>query len=235
MSKIKKVRGTLLAVSVLAVAAGCSTSSHKHYYTYDNSSQYGETTTRDTTATASTRDANASNMGGTGQASETEQGASIPLYQEAVRVGTREIDAGSVRLRKVVTTETMNQPVQIRRETLVIDREPAGAQASQQGASPAAFQQQETVIRLKRYEPVVETQVIEAGRIVAQKKSQIEQQNVQRQVRREDIQVEKIGNPENVVISDTLKASAKTEGAGGAGTSGSQTQGAGSSGSTKQP
>src|SRR4051812_3863168 len=44
----------------------------------------------------------------------------IPLYQESVNVGKREVEAGAVRLRKIVRTETVNQPVEIRHEDVVI-------------------------------------------------------------------------------------------------------------------
>jgi hypothetical protein len=140
------------------------------------------------------------------------------LYQESIKVGTREVEGGSVRLKKVVTTETVNQPVQIRRERLVIDRDTGGA-GSQQGSQQASsfsgqpFQEQEVVIKLKREEPVVETQMIQSGRIVAQKQTETQQQSVQRQVRHEDVQVEKIGNPENVIISQNLR-SGEASGAG---------------------
>src|SRR4029078_10149165 len=78
----------------------------------------------------------------------------IPLYQESLAVGTRQVEQGQVKLKKVVTTETVNQPVQLRRETVTIDRQPASGQSS---AAPAnAFQEGETVIQLWKEEPVVE-------------------------------------------------------------------------------
>src|SRR5947208_596936 len=76
------------------------------------------------------------------------------------------------------------------------------ANAQQSGASGQAFQEQETVIHLKREEPVVETEVVPSGRIVVQRKTEPQQQSVQRQIRREDIQVQKSGNADNVIISD---------------------------------
>ncbi len=145
----------------------------------------------------------------------------IPLREETVRVGTRQVDAGGVRLRKIVRTETINQPVQLRRETLVIEREPAanqgqanlqqdqGAAANAQGnaALNQPFQEQETVIRLTKEEPVVEKQVVQSGRIVAHRKMNTEQANVQQQVRREDIEINRMGNADNVTISENLKSS----------------------------
>src|SRR4051812_28101483 len=128
----------LSALSIAALTTGCS-SSHPRYYTttlpgersgYAQSSQpysgsSGSTTESQTSPAQSVA---ASDSGNT----------VVPLFEESVRVGTREVDAGAVRLRKVVTTETVNQPVQVRRERLVVDREQGGAQ---QGQASSNFQQ----------------------------------------------------------------------------------------------
>jgi len=155
----------------------------------------------------------------------------IPLHEETVRVGTREVNAGSVRIRKVVKTETVNQPVQVRHETLVVDRlaPDAGAQGNQQASLSTPFQENEIVIQLRKEEPVVETQVVPTGRVVAQKRANTEQQNIQRQVRREDVEVIKEGNPENVTISENLRNSARADASGAGPSATSQTQGTASS------
>ncbi|HWI58094.1 MAG TPA: DUF2382 domain-containing protein, partial [Bacillota bacterium] len=59
---------------------------------------------------------------GTAQGSASVQGASaqastnlvVPLHKEELRVGKREVDAGTVTVRKNVRTETVNEPVQLR-------------------------------------------------------------------------------------------------------------------------
>src|SRR5437588_5149152 len=67
------------------------------------------------------------------QQTQTQNGnVVIPLYEETVNVGKREVETGAVRLRKVVRTETVNQPVQLRHEEIVIDREPANGAPSGQ-------------------------------------------------------------------------------------------------------
>jgi len=135
----------------------------------------------------------------------------IPLYEESMAVGTRQVEQGQVRLKKVVKTETVNQPVQIRRESVTIERQPASGQSS---AAPAnAFQEGETVIQLWKEEPVVETRVVSAGQIVASRHSEVEQQNVQRELRKESIDVDKSGDSQNVTISESVM----TPGAAGGG------------------
>ncbi|PTY06238.1 hypothetical protein DB347_12380 [Opitutaceae bacterium EW11] len=78
----------------------------------------------------------------------------IRLKEEQVKVGKRGIEAGGVRLRKVVRTETVNTPVELRREEIVIERVPAD-QVSACDMSPS-FQEEDIFIPLRREEPVVE-------------------------------------------------------------------------------
>ena len=141
------------------------------------------------------------------------------------------VESGSVRLRKQVITETVNQPVQIRRETLVVDREAGTGSAgtgSQETAGTAGsftpFEQGEIVIKLHKEEPVVEKKVISSGRIVAKTTTDTEQVTVSREVRKENIDVEKIGNPQNVTISENVGARA-SDAVGGTGTASGQVKG----------
>jgi Domain of unknown function (DUF2382) len=54
----------------------------------------------------------------------------VPISEEQVKVGTREVEAGAVRLRKVVHTEVVNQPVELRREEVIVERVVAGTPGS---------------------------------------------------------------------------------------------------------
>jgi stress response protein YsnF len=136
------------------------------------------------------------------------------------------VESGSVRLRKQVTTETVNQPVQIRRETLVVDR--IAGTGSQETAGTAGtftpFEQGEIVIKLHTEEPVVEKKVIASGRIVAKTSTDTQQVTVSREVRKENIDVEKIGNPQNVTISESVGAR-PSDAVGGTGTGSQQIKG----------
>jgi uncharacterized protein (TIGR02271 family) len=117
----------------------------------------------------------------------TEETAAVPLREEQVKVGKREVEYGSVRLRKVVRTETVNQPVTLQREEIVVERVPA----NQATASNAPMKEEEIYIPLRREEPVVakETHVREEVRV--RKEAHQEQQNVQATVRKEDVEIDK--------------------------------------------
>jgi len=218
----------IAAVGLAAAALFSGCKSHSQPVAYNTSSVYytgaSQTGSRSTAGTG----------GGQQTIDQTANETVIPLQEESLKVGTRQVDAGSVRIRKVVKTETVSQPVQIRRETLVVDRLPADAAAQsnqqvQQGNASTPFQENEIVIQLKREEPVVETQVVQTGRIVAQKRATSEQQNIQRQVRREDVEVIKEGNAENVTISENLHAKSSADAVGWSPSGSSQTTGSSTS------
>jgi uncharacterized protein (TIGR02271 family) len=147
----------------------------------------------------------------------------VPLYHEQVNVGKREVDAGSVRLKKVVRTETVNVPVDLRREEIVIDRE-NNASGAQTSALGQPFQEGETVIPLKREVAVVEKQTTSSGQIVVQTRQSAERTNITAQVRKEDIDIAKQGDTGNVIIGQNVHAQAS----GAAESSGGQAYGTGS-------
>jgi len=173
----------------------------------------------------------------------------VPLYEENVKVGKREVDAGGVRIRKHVTTESVDQPLELRQETLSIDRLPAGqgtaSATSGQAAAPAntgqaaaaptttapqaaqlgqPFQEGEITIRLQKEEPVIERSMNQSGQIVAQKRSTTQQTTVKENVRKERVDIEKLGNPSGVTLSQNL---GQNEAVGGTPATGGQESGAG--------
>jgi uncharacterized protein (TIGR02271 family) len=163
----------------------------------------------------------------------------VPLRQESVSVGKREVDGGSVRLKKIVKTETINQPIELRHEEIVIDRQPGTGEAASNKRLAQPFQEEETVIPLKREEAVVERQVTPAGHIVVRTRSAGTQTNIQTQVRREDVEIGQPTYAQNVTINPNVRSSASTTAAatttttavGGAETPSSQTSGTAASSS----
>jgi len=204
------------AVAGLALASGCCTKSYKTA-SYHKQESY---------AVAETPPAAAPTPTG-----RTEGGAGtmvVPLYEEKINVGKREVETGSVRLKKIVKTETVNQPIELRHEELVIDRESGNAAAQGNKVLDQPFQGGETVIRLKSEVPVVEKQTTTSGQVVVQTRSSSIQTNIQGEIRREDIDIDRKG--ENVIIGQNVQGSAQPGAAvGAAETSGGQTTGASAS------
>jgi uncharacterized protein (TIGR02271 family) len=116
--------------------------------------------------------------------------ASVTLSEEELKVGKRQVEYGGVRLRKIVRTEVVNQPVELQREEFVVERVPAGQGAQARGKS---FEQEEVYIPLRREEPVVQKEAHVREEVRVSKRAETERQNVQERVRKEDVQVERSG------------------------------------------
>lgn len=110
----------------------------------------------------------------------------VQLKEESLKVGKREVEAGGVRLRKIVRTEVVNQPVELRREELVIERVPGSGQK----ATNATFEGEEIYIPLVQEEVVVAKDTVVREEVRVGKKSTTEHQTVSETVRKEDLQVE---------------------------------------------
>ena len=128
------------------------------------------------------------------QGKQERQDVRIPLTQEQVKVGKREVEAGGIRLKKIVRTETVNQPVELRREEAVIERVPA------QGARPGekAFQFEDVYIPLRQEEAVVGKEAVVREELRVRKSAQTDKQEVSEQVRKEDVEIEKTGDASRV-------------------------------------
>jgi len=207
----QRVTLAIATVAGLALASGCATRHHTSAcYSPPPSTAYAPAAETERTQTAT-----------------TEQGdIVVPLHQETVTVGKREVDAGSVRLKKIVKTETINQPVELRREEIIIDRSNGTGEGAANKALAKAFTEEETVIPLRREEAVIQKQTVPAGEITVRRQQKTEQQNVQAQVRREDIDVGQLNQP-GVTVNQSVRAG--TIPAGGANTPGGTSTGSASS------
>ncbi|HWB04060.1 MAG TPA: DUF2382 domain-containing protein [Verrucomicrobiales bacterium] len=111
----------------------------------------------------------------------------VPLARETIQVGKREEKLGEVRLRKVVRTEVVNQPVELRREEVVVERVSGG------GKTPGseAFVEQVVSIPVSEEKAVVQKTVQSAGAVKATKKATSRSETVSDTVRKEEVEVER--------------------------------------------
>jgi uncharacterized protein (TIGR02271 family) len=110
--------------------------------------------------------------------------------EEQVRVGTRDQEAGRVRLRKWVETEEVTETIPVRKEKAVIEREPiteANVGAATEG--PAISDEEHEVV-LHEERPVVEKEVTPVERVRLDKATEVEAQQVSEEVRKEQIAVD---------------------------------------------
>lgn len=111
----------------------------------------------------------------------------VQLAEEQLQVGKRQVEAGRVQLRKVVRTEQVEQPVELRREEVDIERLPAS------GQTPAgtAFQEENIEVPVMREEPVVAKEARVTGEVRVGKNVETETQTVGDTVRREDVEIDR--------------------------------------------
>ncbi|HEX6508425.1 MAG TPA: PRC and DUF2382 domain-containing protein [Chloroflexota bacterium] len=119
-------------------------------------------------------------------ATGTDDDQNLTLHEEQLNVGKREVEAGNVRLRKVVHTEHQKVPVELRREDIEIERVPASGDAT----GDTAFQEQEIDVPLTREEAVVGREARPTEQVRVNKNVQTETQNVGGDVRHEDVETE---------------------------------------------
>lgn len=121
---------------------------------------------------------------------DTERGeVTLPVSEEQLEVGKRQVQAGRVHLRKVVRTEHVSEPVELRHETVEVQRVPVEGR----DAPPDAFQEREVTVPVMREEPVVDKTARVAEEVQVRKGFDTESRTVEGDVRREDVQVERGG------------------------------------------
>ena len=110
--------------------------------------------------------------------------ARIALAEEELKIGKRQVEAGGVRLRKVVRTEPVQQSVELRREEIQIERVPAG----QTTRADTKFQSEDIFIPLRREEAVVQKEPRVREEVRVSKKGHTEKQTVSERVRKEELE-----------------------------------------------
>jgi uncharacterized protein (TIGR02271 family) len=109
----------------------------------------------------------------------------MALSEEDLTVGKREVEAGRVRLRKVVRTEHEEVPVELQKEQVSIER----VDASATDVPSNAFQEQEIEVPVMREEAVVSKESHVTGGVALNKNVQTETRTVGGDVRSEDVEV----------------------------------------------
>lgn len=119
---------------------------------------------------------------------EVRDEATIRLFEEEVDVGTRKVNAGGIRLRKVVRTEIVNKPVKVRHEELIIERVPATGEPVQ-GSGDIRVDGNEIFVPLRREAVVIEKEPVLREIIQVDKETEANRTNVTEQIREEELRV----------------------------------------------
>lgn len=125
-----------------------------------------------------------------GAATEGERAVRIPVTEEEMKVGKRQVQAGEVEVRKSVETRHVEEPVTRRREEVEVERRPL--QADQAG-TPADFKEGETRIPLMEEEVVVEKRPVAKEEVVIRKHAVDDTENVEADLRKERVDIDEKG------------------------------------------
>ncbi|CAN5507840.1 PRC and DUF2382 domain-containing protein [soil metagenome] len=110
--------------------------------------------------------------------------------EEELKVGTRSVEAGRVRLRKYVVTENVTTTVPVRKEKVRIEREPiTDANVGDASSGPDISEEEHEVI-LHEEEAVVTKQAVQKERVRLGTETVVEDQQVSDEVRKEQIEID---------------------------------------------
>ncbi|MER5260818.1 PRC and DUF2382 domain-containing protein [Actinosynnema sp. NPDC002837] len=117
---------------------------------------------------------------------EARTGDSVTRYEEELDVGTRDVEAGRVRLVKHTVTEQKDVTVPVTHEEVRVVSEPAEGTSTDR-----AFVDEEAEVTLRRQEPVVEKKAKAVEKVRLEKQAVTEEQHVRGEVRKERVDVER--------------------------------------------
>lgn len=121
----------------------------------------------------------------------TTEGATIPVIQEELQVGKREVQRGGVRVYQRVRETPVEESVQLREEHVHVERRPVDQPASE--ADLAALQEGSFEVRETAEEAVVAKSARVVEEVVVSKDATERTEHVSDTVRRTDVEVEQLG------------------------------------------
>ncbi len=122
-------------------------------------------------------------------------GKAIPIIEEELQVGKREVEGGGVRVQSHITEKPVEEHVTLREEHVKVERHPVNREVT--SADMANFKEGEINITTRAEEPVVIKQArvveeVEIGKQVSER-----EETVRDTVRRTDVDVEEVDTNTN--------------------------------------
>lgn len=124
--------------------------------------------------------------------SSTRDEQAIPVVEERLRVGKREVDRGGVRVRSYVVEEPAHEEVSLRQERVEVERRPASGRAVTQGGDQGddLFREQTIEVSERGEEAVVAKDAVVTGEVVVRKTTDERTQGIDETVRRTQVDVD---------------------------------------------
>jgi uncharacterized protein (TIGR02271 family) len=126
-----------------------------------------------------------------GEGLNDQRSAAIPVIQEELKVGKREVERGGVRVFSRVIETPVNESVNLREEHVNVERRPVNQPIST--LDTAAFKEQSIELRETAEEAVVQKSARVVEEVVIGKEVTQRQENITDTVRHTDVQVEQLG------------------------------------------
>jgi uncharacterized protein (TIGR02271 family) len=129
-------------------------------------------------------------------ATRTEGQQAIPVIQEELRVGKREVQRGGVRVFTRVSERPVHEQVELREEHVNVERRPVNEQANP--ADLAAFKEGSVEMRESAEEAVVSKTARKVEEVLVGKEVTQRTEDINDTVRRTDVDVEQLGASGNI-------------------------------------
>ncbi len=123
----------------------------------------------------------------------TQEEIRLPLAEERLEVGTRQVELGEVEIRKQVDTEQVSVPVELTREEVHVERVDTPARPIGVGDVDAAFKEETIRVPVRGEEAYATKEAVVTGEVVIDKERTTERQTVTDTVRKEEIELDQDG------------------------------------------
>jgi uncharacterized protein (TIGR02271 family) len=155
-----------------------------------NRQNFSETATSNTTGTMDTATMNAARNN-----AELQNEAVIPVVEEELQVGKREVERGGARIRSRIIERPVEASVRLREEHVVVRRRPVNREVSE--ADLANFREGEIELTERAEVPVVGKQARVVEEIEVGKTVEEHEETIRDTVRRTDVDVEEFDETSN--------------------------------------
>jgi uncharacterized protein (TIGR02271 family) len=126
-----------------------------------------------------------------GEQLNDQRSTAIPVVQEELKIGKREVQRGGVRVFSRVVETPVNESVNLREEHVSVERRPVDQPIST--ADATAFKEQSIELREKAEEAVVQKSARVVEEVVVGKEATQRKENISDSVRHTEVQVEQLG------------------------------------------
>ncbi|MGE5611955.1 MAG: YsnF/AvaK domain-containing protein [Bacillota bacterium] len=130
--------------------------------------------------------------------------AHIPVVEEKVKIGKREVETGGVRVSTQVSEKPVEQQVRLHEEQVKVERRPVDRPAS---TADISKQPGETIeVRETREEPVVQKEARVVEEVVVSREAQERTETIHEKARRQDVQVEKLSESDYAKLDPDFRS-----------------------------